>query len=568
MSDETDYKMIEILRILNKKNDIMGAKAISYELNKKGYNIGERAVRYHMRILDEKGFTEKLGYSGRKITKTGKKELEKGLVYDQVEFIFSKVEENIYNTTLDKETQKGNIILTSSTYQEDEQTNKIIKECIQKGLAVSPYIKKEPRINPETGEEEILIKTICGTTIDGMILNEGIPSMPIYGGIINIEDYQPINFHEIISYKKTSIPPLDAFKGSLKTSVMDLLQTGTGKIPGNFRLLPAAAEDKIHKLLHSLGKMGIHGIVKIGEPGETVLGIPVDQHMIGIAYIGGTAPLSAAQEINPTVTINIDETIEGFETLSPLTHYNKILKDYTPVKVPHVRFLLNKTWNLINNVTFDLETMQGKLISNVSYVYKSDYDEAIETISELNKSKVSKYISPYYFTQKHPDDSSKIGIGTICSLNIDGILINNGVMCVPKHSGLLETSAKKNRFVELISYSGSSLDPHEIYITNNMTSIMEAMDGYGRILASVKAIPLIAREQTSEVLDVLNDSQIGFSILGNPKEFMYNAKVERYNIGIMTPGGLNPIALINEKDIEVEPKSVERLMEFTDMERI
>lgn len=60
-------------------------KLIAEELKNKGFNLGERAVRYHMQILDEKGYTERMGYSGRQITELGRKKLDKGIIYDQVD---------------------------------------------------------------------------------------------------------------------------------------------------------------------------------------------------------------------------------------------------------------------------------------------------------------------------------------------------------------------------------------------------------------------------------------------------------------------------------------------------
>lgn len=45
VANETDKKMMEILRILSEHEEILGAKAIAKELKKKGYNLGERAVR-------------------------------------------------------------------------------------------------------------------------------------------------------------------------------------------------------------------------------------------------------------------------------------------------------------------------------------------------------------------------------------------------------------------------------------------------------------------------------------------------------------------------------------------
>ena len=51
---ESEHKIIEILRILNNQNKPTGSKLIAEELKNKGFNLGERAVRYHMQILDEK----------------------------------------------------------------------------------------------------------------------------------------------------------------------------------------------------------------------------------------------------------------------------------------------------------------------------------------------------------------------------------------------------------------------------------------------------------------------------------------------------------------------------------
>ena len=68
---ESEHRMIEILRILNVQEKPIGSKVIADELKNKGYNLGERAVRYHMQILDEKGYTERKGYSGRVITEEG-----------------------------------------------------------------------------------------------------------------------------------------------------------------------------------------------------------------------------------------------------------------------------------------------------------------------------------------------------------------------------------------------------------------------------------------------------------------------------------------------------------------
>ncbi len=238
---ESERRMIEILRILNKQNKPTGSKLIADELKEKGFNLGERAVRYHMQILDEKGFTERMGYSGRQITELGREKLEKGLIYDQVDFIYSKFQELIYLTDFNYMNKKGNVVVNTSTIYSEESYN-ILKDIFTSGLSVSPYVN----INNVKGQDSIEIKTICGTTIDGILLNEGIVSQPLYGGLLKIEDYRPIAFEELISYKKTSISPLDAFIAPKMTSVLNIINEGTGYIPANFRLIPSLKTEKIY----------------------------------------------------------------------------------------------------------------------------------------------------------------------------------------------------------------------------------------------------------------------------------------------------------------------------------
>ncbi|MFY9637552.1 MAG: DUF128 domain-containing protein [Methanobacterium sp.] len=563
MPQETDRKMMEILRILAEKEEVLGAKTIAEELKKKGYDLGERAVRYHMRILDEKGFTERIGYAGRQITNKGHKELEKGLIYDQVDFIFSKFEDMIYQTTLNPSDGTGKVIVNTSSFEYDKSIMEILKSVFKKGIAVSPYVKFLDPIPQEGGE--IRLDTVCGTTIDGMLLGKGIPVIPKYGGIVKVEDYVPTRFTELISYKKTSMTPLEAFTDKNMTSVLQVMSDGNGSIPANFRLIPKSARENALKLFKNLQKIGIGGLLKMGNEGESVLGIPVDNNMIGIAVIGGISPLCAAKEAGFDVNIKLAENTVEFGEMQSLIKPKPVLKTTGPEIPEKVKFLLSKAWNLIYQVDFDLETHIGNVITNVSYVNTEELDDAIDIFEEVMKTGPQYCTSKYFkiVTGKEPD---KTGIATVCSLTIDGILIKNGVSTTPQYGGILETDSKKPRFIELTAYSGSSLDPHEIYIAKGLTSVSDAIKDGGRVLASLREIPYIARPDAVEVLEEVQDA--GFSILkvGKPSELVYNAKVERYHVGIVAPGGLNPIAALKEHGMDVEPKAVETIMKVSDME--
>ncbi len=558
---ESEHRMIEILRILNTQDKPTGSKLIADELKSKGYNLGERAVRYHMQILDEKGYTERMGYSGRRITDLGREKLEKGLIYDQVDFIHSKFEEMIYLTDFNYITQSGNVVVNTSTIYNEESIN-ILKEIFESGLSVSPYVN----LNRVRNKDIIEVTTLCGTTIDGILLNEGIPSQPQYGGLLKIEDHKPITFTQLISYKKTSLTPLDAFSNAKLTSVLDVVTTGSGVIPANFRLIPGVGRQKTLEIIKKLDKIGIGGIIDISNEGEDILGIPVPDGMVGIAIVGGITPFCGIKELGEAIDIKIAEEIQDFKTLSPITTtITPTLKGGGSTKQPKIPFLLSKSWNLIQQVNFNVEKRKGDIISNVSYLDKNNLDKAM-TIMEDTYNSNPKYINPYYKIIDHPTEDDKIGIGTICSLSIDGLLINNGIMCNPIYGGLLELT-EPPLFIDLISYNGTTIDPHKIFLSKNMTSI-SANSGTKKILASFKEIPYVARDYAVHLLDILKNT--GFSIykIGKPREVTYNAKADNYNFGVVAGSGLNTIGAIKEKGIEIEVKAIEKLIPFEEMDRV
>lgn len=553
-------KMMEILRILYNENEILGAKVISEELNKRGYSLGERAVRYHMHILDEKGFTEKMGYKGRKITSKGIDELKKGLIYDQVDFTYSRFQEKMYNVSLDYNTAKGSVIVNLSSINEID-SKEIVDEFFKNGLAVSQKYKFYER------NDETYIETVCGTTFDGVFQKNGIVTQPLYGGLLKVEDYVPLNFIEQIAYEKTSITPLEAFTSHDNTSVLDVANDGTGVIPANFRIIPASKREEAVSIINKLSKIGIGGVIHVGQSGKSVLGIQVPENMIGIVIIGGVAPLCAAQESGYDLNIKLADSFAEYSQMS-LAHENvKLpLKKCTKKPKHNVSFVLNKIYNLISNVDYDIESFTGNVISNISYIDKNHVDTAIEALDTLYKSKPEYCIGNRYALEDEKD--GKVGIATICSLTIDGILTNYGINVTPTYSGILDIYKENKRFIELVSYKGSSVDPHEIFIKKNMHDIEGSISNDGKILASVHAVPYVSRDATKDILNIVEENGFDVLKLGQTNEYMYNAKIEKYQFGYVVPSGLNPIAAIKEKNIPVEVKSIEKIMDYSSFEEL
>ena len=73
---ETERKIIAILKVLNESSEPLGSITIARELERHGIFLSERAVRYHLRITDERGHTQPFGRDGRMLTAQGLEELK------------------------------------------------------------------------------------------------------------------------------------------------------------------------------------------------------------------------------------------------------------------------------------------------------------------------------------------------------------------------------------------------------------------------------------------------------------------------------------------------------------
>ncbi|MFC2019796.1 winged-helix domain-containing protein [Chloroflexota bacterium] len=67
-NQDVERKVLSILKILSDSQDVLGARVIARQLKDLGIELGERAVRYHLKLMDERGLTRLSGRDGRLIT--------------------------------------------------------------------------------------------------------------------------------------------------------------------------------------------------------------------------------------------------------------------------------------------------------------------------------------------------------------------------------------------------------------------------------------------------------------------------------------------------------------------
>src|SRR4030042_2527760 len=284
--------MLAILKVLDRQPDkILGSRELSRQLKLHGVDLTERTVRYHLRILDERGFTKVFGKEGRMITPKGKEELTQALVSDKIGFIISKIETLSYLTNLDLETQEGNIILNISYFPEEK-----LKEAVtlMKPVFSSPYVMSKKVILKRSGEKigdvivpdgQVGFGTICSVTINGIFLKTGIPVTSKFGGVLQINS-EPIRFTALIGYEGSSLDPLEIFIKSKMTDVCGAVRKHSGKILASFREIPVVSIERAVQLRENLREKGIGGILLIGNPNQPLLEMPVSMDKAGMIIVG------------------------------------------------------------------------------------------------------------------------------------------------------------------------------------------------------------------------------------------------------------------------------------------
>ena len=315
-------KLIEILRVINSHDGAVGARVISDSLKEQGYSLGERGVRYHLRILDERGLTEGHGYAGRTITERGRREIEEALVHDRIGFIHARIEEMVYQTGFDPISKSGTVIANITRIKKEDLDDAlgIMRYLAEHGMNCRIKVIEEgvSNLGVPIPKDYVGIATICSMTCDGILLKHGIPANIRYGGMLRFNKNQASHYTDLIAYAGTTIDPLKIFISWKTTSVLDIVESGRGLLLANVRAIPDLARDEASRILARVVEAGIIDYATIGDPHSPVLGAPVVAGMIGISVSAGLNSIAAIQEVGIAVAVEPVATVmdySEFETV-------------------------------------------------------------------------------------------------------------------------------------------------------------------------------------------------------------------------------------------------------------
>ena len=310
---EAEKKIIAILRVLSESSETLGSITIARELERYGIFLSERAVRYHLKMADERGYTQPMGRDGRMITPKGLEELRMALAPDQIGFIQEKLELLAFRTTFDPIKRTGLVTINTSLFDKDQLKKALIPmgEAFEAGLCVSSLVaiasEGEKLGDVVVPSGKVGFATVCSVTINGVTLKAGVPIESRFGGVLEVREGKPKRFTAIINYGGTSIDPSEQYIRAKMTSVIETAKTGSGRILANFREIPAQSRSIVENCVKALKDAGIGGVYVLGNTSEPVCQIAVGPNRVGMVLLGGLNPVAAAVEAGIEVE-NISES--------------------------------------------------------------------------------------------------------------------------------------------------------------------------------------------------------------------------------------------------------------------
>lgn len=319
---DAEKKVIAILKVLSESSEPLGSITIARELESRGVFLSERAVRYHLRITDERGYTDPLGHDGRMITPRGLEEMRMALAPDQLRFILDKLELLAFQTNFDPTTRSGQVAINTSILAQDDYKRALgaMRAAFKAGLCVSEFVAVASE-GEKLGDVVIPgghvgLATVCSVTLNGVLLKAGVPMEARFGGLLEISHHKPKRFVAIINYGGTSLDPAEQYIRAGMTSVGEAARSGSGRILANFREILAPSRPLVEETVARLEEAGIKGVYVLGDISEPVCQIAVGMNRVGVVLLGGLNPVAAAVEAGIEVETVAESGMLDFEQLT------------------------------------------------------------------------------------------------------------------------------------------------------------------------------------------------------------------------------------------------------------
>jgi repressor of nif and glnA expression len=235
-----------------------------------------------------------------------------------------------------------------------------------------------------------------------------------------------------------------------------------------------------------------------------------------------------------------------------------------------VGFLSSKIDEMTYGMDFDLARRSGTVVVNVTVVEPRALKACLGPVCQVflkgfAMGQLVCLIGPGEQVGRTSIPEGKVGFCTVCSITLNGVLLKHGVPMRSRFGGLIElVDGKATRFVEMITYDGTSVDPLEIFIRSKMTNYLGAVEtGNGRIGASFREIPAASRDLVASLAQQVDRIGLGaFMRIGYDGQALLGVPVNEGRAGAIVIGGLNPASIFEERGHTIAARALAGFLEF------
>lgn len=304
-----ERKTLAILKVLSDSPMPLGGRIIARRLSDLGYELGERAVRYHLQLMDQRGLTQIISKKdGRLITSAGLDELRSALVSDRLGYVAARIELLAYATTFDPERRDGQVPIDISLLWRKGLPHALdlMHQVFNSGFCVSDLVaiagEGEQLGELTVPQGKVGLATVSSVAVSGALLKAGIPIVSRFEGILQLRDHHAIRFTELVDYSGCSFSPAEVFIASKMTDVRKACAAGDGKILASFLEFSSPCKYGAGTILEKLRLAGFDGVVKMGEVNEPLCEVSTGVNRVGLIVKHGLNPAAAAAEAGIEVT--------------------------------------------------------------------------------------------------------------------------------------------------------------------------------------------------------------------------------------------------------------------------
>jgi len=258
------------------------------------------------------------------LTSSGWGELERSLVDTRMRYGIARHESLAQQISFDPIGSSGQVSVSVVTFPAERATSVLLRaaKACRAGVCVSNRVALlnagERLGSVMVPEGQVGLVMLSTSTIDGFLLSRGLLFRLIFGGIVEVAAWRPYRFIDVVDYGRGSRDPVEILIRPGSTRINNIMERGNGLLLADVREMTGVARDRVISLLGELKGRGLGGVLMVGQVGQPILGVPVQQHTFGVAMAAGVNPVVASYEAGVEIDFILNEAMVDFASLRPI----------------------------------------------------------------------------------------------------------------------------------------------------------------------------------------------------------------------------------------------------------